>query len=91
MGIFDSFSYWFARFQTAKHLTPGSLTELALPKWVLIVWQKVPQMPQSLSARFVCPCPKALDFNEKRLQWASVVRVCSHRADINVKANIFIY
>ena len=43
-------------------------------KWVLIVRPKIPQMPQNLSAQFVCPSPKVLDFNEKRLHWASVVR-----------------
>ena len=31
-------------------------------------------MPQNLSAQFVCPSPKILDFNEERLHWASVVR-----------------
>ena len=40
---------------------------LIVPKWVLIVWLKIPNMPQTLSAQFVCPKPKALDFNEKRL------------------------
>ena len=49
---------------------------LTVPKWVLIVRPKILQMPQNLSAQFVCPSPKALDFNEKRLHWASVVRVC---------------
>ena len=48
---------------------------LTVPKWVLIVRPKIPQMPQNLSAQFVCPSPKVLDFNEKRLHWASVVRV----------------
>jgi hypothetical protein len=43
---------------------------LTVPKWVLIVWPKIPQMPQNLSAQFVCPSP-----NEKRLHWASVVGV----------------
>jgi hypothetical protein len=43
-------------------------------KWVLIVWPKIPQMPQNLSAKFVGPCPKVLDFNEKMLHWLSVVR-----------------
>ena len=43
---------------------------LTEPKWV----PKIPQMPQNLSAQFVCPSPKVLDFNEKRLHWASVVR-----------------
>jgi hypothetical protein len=47
---------------------------LTVPKWVLIVWPKIPQMPQSLSAQFVCPSPKVLDFNEKRLHWVSVDR-----------------
>jgi hypothetical protein len=47
---------------------------LTVPKWVLIVWPKIPQMPQNLSAQFVCLSPKVLDFNEKRLYWASVVR-----------------
>ena len=48
---------------------------LTVPKWVLIVWTKIPQMPQNSSAQFVCPSPKCLDFNAKRLHWASVVRV----------------
>ena len=47
---------------------------LTVPKWVLIVRPKIPQMPQNLSAQFVCQSPKVLDFNEKRLYWASVVR-----------------
>ena len=51
---------------------------LTVPKWVLIVWPKIPQMPQNLSAQFVCPSPKDLDFNEKRLHWASVVRDGCH-------------
>ena len=47
---------------------------LNVTKWVLIVWPKIPQMPQNLSAQFVSPSPKVLHFNEKRLHWASVVR-----------------
>ena len=48
---------------------------LTVPKWVFdIVWPKIPQMPQNLFAQFVCPCPKVLDFNKKRLHWASVIR-----------------
>ena len=47
---------------------------LTVPKWVLIVRPKIPQMPLNLSAQFVCPSPKAQDFNEKRLHWVSVVR-----------------
>jgi hypothetical protein len=46
---------------------------LNVPKWVLIVWPKIPQMSQNLSDQFVCPSPKVLDFNEKKLHWASVV------------------
>ena len=44
-----------------------------VPKWMLIVWPKMPQMPKNLSAQFVCPSPKVLNVNEKRLHWASVV------------------
>ena len=48
---------------------------LTAPKWGLIVYPKIPQMPQNLSAQFVYPSPKVLGFNEKRLHWASVIRV----------------
>ena len=47
---------------------------LTVPKWVMIVWQKIPQMLQNLSFQFVFPSPKVLDFNEKSLGWAFVVR-----------------
>ena len=46
---------------------------LTVPKWVLTVWLKIPQMTQNLSAQFVSPSPKVLDFNEKRPHWASIV------------------
>ena len=46
---------------------------LTVPKWVLIE-PKIPQMPQNLSAQFVWPSLKVMDFNKKRLHWASVVR-----------------
>ena len=36
-------------------------------------------MPQKSSAQFVSPSPKVLDFNEKRLHWASVDRGDMHR------------
>ena len=42
---------------------------------LLIVRPEIPQMPHSLSAQFVSPRPKVLDFNEIRLHWASVVHV----------------
>ncbi len=67
---------------------------LTVPKWVLIVWPKIPQMPQNLSAQFVCPSPKVLDFNEKRLHWASVVRGLNHfsKSDNRLKSLLsFIY
>ena len=49
---------------------------LTVPKKVLLVRPKIPQMPQNLFAQFFCPRPKILDFNEKKasLQWLSVVR-----------------
>ena len=51
---------------------------LTVPKWVLIVWPKISQMPQNLSAPFVCHYGhslKVLDFIEKMVNLASVVRV----------------
>ena len=45
---------------------------LTVPKLVLIVWPKIPQVPQNLSAQFVCRSTEGLDFNEKRLHLASV-------------------
>ena len=47
---------------------------LTVLKCVLLVWLKIPQTPQNLFAQFVCPSPKVLDFNEKRLHWTFVVR-----------------
>ena len=51
---------------------------LSVPKWVLIDRPKIPQLPQNLSAQFVYPSLKFLDFNEKILHWASVVRAVRH-------------
>jgi hypothetical protein len=39
---------------------------LTVPKWALINWLEVPQMPQNLSAQIVCPSPKVWDFDEKK-------------------------
>ena len=39
---------------------------LTVPKWVIIVWPKVTQMPQIFSAQFVCPSPKIWDFERSR-------------------------
>ena len=54
---------------------------LTVPKWVLIVWPKIPQMTQNLSAQFVCPSQKVLHFSQKRLHWASVVRIFNYHYD----------
>jgi hypothetical protein len=51
---------------------------LTVPKWVLINPPKIPQMPQNISVQFVCPSPKVWDFDEKRLHWASIVRVYAY-------------
>ena len=34
-------------------------------KWVLIVWLKIPKMPQIFSAKFVCPSQKVWDCRKK--------------------------
>ena len=49
-----------------------------LSEWVLINREKIPQMPPNLSTQIVCPSPKVLDFDEKRLQWASEVHGWPH-------------
>ena len=36
---------------------------LTVPKWMLINWRKIPQMPQNLFAKIVCPRPKVWDFD----------------------------
>ena len=46
---------------------------LTVPKWVWPI--NTPNAPEYISTQFVCPSPKVLDFNEKRLRWASAVRV----------------
>ena len=55
---------------------------LTVAKQLLIVWQKIPQMPPNLSGQFICSSPKVLDFNEKRLHWASVVRDFKYQVEI---------
>ena len=57
---------------------------ITVPKWVLIIWAKLPQMPQNLSAQFVCPSPSVLDFNEKRLHWVSVVRALIYGQKVSI-------
>ena len=39
--------------------------ELTVPKWVIINQPKIPQMPQKISAQFVCPSSKVWDFRKK--------------------------
>ena len=34
---------------------------------------------------FICPSPKVLDFNEKRLHWACGVRVLNHGMLLNLE------
>ena len=46
---------------------------LTVPKWVMIVWPKIPQMPQNYIPNLSAQARK-FHFNEKRLHWASVVR-----------------
>ena len=41
--------------------------ELTVPKWVLIVRPKIPQMPEKISSQNVCPSPKVRDFWKKAL------------------------
>ena len=51
---------------------------LTTPTLVLINCPKISQMPQNFSVQIVCPSPKVLGFDEKRLHWASEVHVCEH-------------
>ena len=60
---------------------------LTVPKWVLINQLKILQMPKNLSAQFVCPSPKVLDFDEKRLHWASVVRGIDVLANTKIRGS----
>jgi hypothetical protein len=61
---------------------------LTVPKWVLINWPKIPQMPQ-MNAQIVGPSPKVWDFNEKRLHWGSIVRaMCIVLHDLEMLENI---
>ena len=44
--------------------------ELTVPKWVLIVPPKIPQIPQKISAQNVCPSPI---FLKKSSLWVTLV------------------
>ena len=39
---------------------------LSVPKWVRIVWPKIPQMPQNLIAPICLPKPKSFGFQWKK-------------------------
>ena len=46
---------------------------LTVPKWVLINWPKIPEIPRSLSAQIVCPSPKKyLGFGYKGLVFCRI-------------------
>ena len=47
--------------------------ELTVPKWVLIVWPKISQMPQNISAQMSAQAQKFKIF-EKSSLWVSIVR-----------------
>ena len=47
---------------------------LTVPKWVLISWPKILELPKTLSVQIVCLSLNVLDFDEKMLHRASVVR-----------------
>ena len=41
---------------------------LTVPKWVLIVQLKIPQMPPKCLAQFVCPRSKVWDLNKCKIK-----------------------
>ena len=47
------------------------------------------QMPQNLSVQFLCPSPKVLDFNEKRLHWVFVVHGSNKRKLLSFQKRVF--
>ena len=44
---------------------------LTVPKWVLIAWPKIPQMPQKISSQYVCPTKKVWNLKKSSL-WVFV-------------------
>jgi hypothetical protein len=64
---------------------------LTVPKWVLIVGPNIPQMPQSLSAQFVCPSPKILDFKGKKasLGVRSPCIICNKKNQTNKQTTYY--
>ena len=51
---------------------------LTVPKWVLIVWPKIPQMPHIYLPNLSAQAQKFWISMKKRLHWASVVRGARH-------------
>ena len=47
---------------------------LTVPKWVLIVQMKIPQMPRNLSAQLSAQAQKFWISMKKGLHWAFVIR-----------------
>ena len=64
---------------------------LTVPKWVLVNWLKIPQMPQNLSAQIVCSSPNVWDFDDKRLHWVSVVRGFNAQCKEFAKCKVELY
>ena len=58
---------------------------LTVPKWVLIKWPKIPQIPQNLSAQ----AQKFRISMKKGFHWASVVRDLGPKIN-KLKENYFI-
>ena len=48
---------------------------LTLPKWVLIVWPKIHQMPKIYLPKLFAQAPNLVTLMKKRLHWVSIVRV----------------
>ena len=61
---------------------------LIVLKWVLIVWPKIPKRPQNLP-NLSDKAQKVLDFNEKMLHWASLVRGGNWMNVINLRQHDF--
>ena len=56
--------------------------ELTVPKWVLIVRPKIPQMPQKISDQNVWPSPKVRDF------WKKALSGCPYSVVLKVMKNL---
>ena len=68
-----SYLGYICRDQTKVFCRKNSQIHFTSAKMMLIVWPKIPQMPQKCSAQFVYPSPKVWDIIEKWLYRASLV------------------